>query len=99
MGMGRGSVLHELCMYMYTCSCGCFYAQVAQVNGNLKVKLPPLESSEKGEVELVEPIVLGFIGECRLIESTSSILEVSVTHSTFIVMKTLDLKIISVEAT
>ena len=74
-----------------------FYAQLVHVSGNLKVKLPPLRSTGKGEIELVEPSVLGFIGECHLIESNSSILEISITHSTFTMMKDLDSKMISVE--
>ena len=75
------------------------HAQMVQVNGNLKVRLPPSKHFGKCEVELVEPSVIGFIGECRLIESASSILELSIPHSTFTMTKSLDMKIISVEAT
>ena len=71
-------------------------SQMVQVNGNLKVKLPP---SDNMEVQMVEPSVIGFIGECRLIESASSILELSIPHSTFTMTKSLDMKIISVEST
>ena len=85
---------------LYTTYPACSIAvQMVQVNGNLKVKLPPSKNAGKREVEFVEPSALGFIGECRLIESASSILELSVPHSTFTMTKTLDMKIISVEAT
>ena len=35
--------------------------QMVVVSGNLKVKLPP----SKGDLEVVEPSVIGFIGECH----------------------------------
>ena len=70
--------------------------QMVQINGNLKVKLPPPRNSVNGEVE---PSAIGFIGECRLIESAPTILDVSIPHSTFTVTRTLDFKIISIEAT
>ena len=72
---------------------------MVQVNGNLKVRLPPSKNFGKHDVELVEPSVIGFVGECRLIESASSIIELSVPHSTFTMTKSLDMKIISVEST
>lgn len=72
---------------------------MVQVNGNLKVRLPPSKDFGKPNIELVEPSVIGFVGECRLIESASSIIELSVPHSTFTMTKSLDMKIISVEST
>ena len=72
---------------------------MVQVNGNLKVRLPPSKKFGQRDVELVEPSVIGFVGECRLIESASSIIELSVPHSTFTMTKSLDMKIISVEST
>lgn len=75
------------------------HSQMVQVNGNLKVRLPPSKDFGKRDVVAVEPSAIGFIGECRLIESASSILELSVPHSTFTMTKSLDMKIISVEST
>ena len=66
------------------------------MSGNLKVKLPPLRSTAK--VSTVEPVVMGFTGECRVIESISSIIEISVSHSTFTMLKDTDLKMTYIEA-
>jgi hypothetical protein len=50
-------------------------------------------------MEFVEPSVVGFIGECHVVESVASILEISIPHSTYTVTRTPDLeKIISIEA-
>ena len=64
------------------------------MSGNLKVKLPPLKSI--GSV--FQPSVIGFIGEGRVIESVPSIVEISISHSTFTMMKDEDKKITFVEA-
>ena len=69
--------------------------QVVQVSGNLKVKLPPLKST--GKVSQV-PSVIGFIGECRVIESVPSIVEISVSHSTFTMTKDSNRKMTYIEA-
>ena len=69
------------------------------MQGNLKVQLSPSKISSSGKLEFVEPKVVGFIGECRVVESVASILEISIPHSTFTMTRTYDLeKIISVEA-
>ena len=70
--------------------------QLVQVSGNLKVKIPPLKNDHL--VEVVEPSVVGFIGECHLIKSSASILEISIPHSTFTSTVTLDFQPISIEA-
>ena len=69
------------------------------VRGNLKVKLSPSNITTKGALEFVEPSVVGFIGECRVVEMAASILEISIPHSSFIITRSLDLqRVISVEA-
>ena len=74
--------------------------QLVHVRGNLKVQLSPSKTTSSGQLEFVEPSVVGFIGECRVVESVTSILEISIPHSTFTVVRTLDMKkIISIEAT
>ena len=62
------------------------------MSGNLKVKLPQANGDQ------TEPSVVGFVGECHVIDSTSSILEVSVSHSTFTMKKDADHKITYIEA-
>ena len=52
----------------------------------------------KQEQAVSEPQVLGFVGECRPIESAPSILEVLVTQSHFTFTLSLDKEVISVEA-
>ena len=43
--------------------------------------------------------MVGFIGECRVVESVASILEISIPHSTYTMTRTADLgKVISIEA-
>ena len=70
-----------------------------QVSGNLKVYVPFQSHMEpKQEGAESEPQVLGFVGECRPIESTSSILEVTIPQSHFTSTVNLEMKIISVEA-
>ena len=74
--------------------------QLVHVCGNLKVQLSPSKTTSSGQLEFIEPSVIGFIGECRVVESVASILEISIPHSTFTVTRTLDMKkVISVEAT
>ena len=68
--------------------------------GNLKVQLSPPKSTSSGQLEFVESAVLGLIGECRVVESVASILEISIPHSTCTMIRTPDMeKIISIEAT
>ena len=64
------------------------FLQMVQVSGNLKMYVP------KGEVR---PRPLGLIAECRLIESSSSILEVSIPQSSFTSTTSMDLKILSLD--
>ena len=72
---------------------------MVQVRGTLKVNLPPLRSTDKvSQVGVVEPVVMGFTGECRTIESISSIIEISLSHSTFTILKDGDKKMTYVEA-
>ena len=76
---------------------------MVQITGNLKVKIPDANSDTvDGTIKLdeqVKPEVFGFVGECRLIESTSSVLELSIPQSYFTTTVSLDdMKIISVEA-
>ena len=69
------------------------------MQGNLKVQLSPSKISSSGELEFIEPSVVGFIGECHVVESVASILEISIPHSTYTMTRSHDLlKIISVEA-
>ena len=64
------------------------------------MKLSPQTSIKNDVMEVREPLVIGFVGECHVIESVPSILEISVPCSSFIVMRSLDMKkVISVEAT
>ena len=54
------------------------------MRGNLKVQLSPPQSTSSGQLEFVEPAVVGFIGECRVVESIASILEISTPYSTYV---------------
>ena len=75
---------------------------MVQVNGNLKVKLPPSKIPvllSSGEMEFIEPSVVGFIGECHRIESDYSAMDVILPLTTFTWTKTLDKKLISVDPT
>ena len=78
--------------------------QMVQVNGNLKVKLPPSKitpssSSCNGHLEFVEPSVVGFIGECHRIDSGYSAMEAVLPLTSFTWTKTLDKKTISIDET
>ena len=77
-----------------------FPLQIVRMCGTLKVQLSPSKTTSTGQLEFVEPSVIGFIGECHIVESAASILEISIPYSTFTVTRTLDMKkVISVEAT
>ena len=77
-----------------------------QVTGNLKVRNP--DSSKPSPVSGSSPSsssakeqrkeTVGFVGECRLIESTASILEISIPQSHFTTTISMDMKIVSVES-
>ena len=72
---------------------------MVQVRGTLKVNLPPLRNGGKvSQVGVVEPVVMGFTGECQTIESISSIVEISFSHSTFTILKDGGKKITYIEA-
>ena len=66
--------------------------QMVQVTGNLKVRSPATGMESKSE-----PEVLGLVAECRLIESSPSILEISIPQSSFTSTINLSLNIISVD--
>lgn len=70
------------------------------MSGNLKLKLPPLKTTGKvkQEVGAVEPVVMGFTGECRVIESVSSIVEITFSHSSFSMLKDTDRNLTYIEA-
>ena len=74
--------------------------QMVQVNGNLKVKLPPSKTTTScgGELEFVDPSVVGFIGECHRVDSGCSAVDVVLPLTTCSWTKTLDKKIISIDA-
>ena len=63
--------------------------QVVRISGNLKVMPPPAKTGDTADeqVEFVEPSVVGFVGECHVIESVPSILQISFSHSTFVMLK------------
>jgi len=82
--------------------------QRIQITGSLKVKSAKSspnslteEEEEEGEAEyspgpsMMEAV--GFVGECRLIESTSSILEISAPQPYFTTTISLNMKIVAVE--
>ena len=76
------------------------HTQLVQVRGNLKVKLSPEKTTSSGIIEVSEPLVVGFVGECHIIESVPSIVEISVPCSFFVVTRSVDMKrVISVDAT
>ena len=76
-----------------------FLFQVVHVSGHLKTLLSPSKTNAVGELEFVEPSVIGFIGECRVVESIASILEISIPYPTITVIRSLDMKkAISIEA-
>ena len=74
-----------------------YLLQMVQINGNLKVKLPPLKKT-RVRVEVIEPAVMGFVGECRVVLSATSVLELSLPHITFTSIFSLDFKPMSVES-
>ena len=75
------------------------HTQLVQVCGNLKVKLSPEKTTSSGIIEVSEPLVVGFVGECRIIESLPSILEISVPCASFVLTRTVDMKkVLSIEA-
>ena len=56
------------------------------VHGNLKVKMPPLEktcSGKNGQMEIIEPSVIGFVGVCELVESATSADDITIPTTTF----------------
>ena len=74
-----------------------YFLQMVQINGNLKVKLPPLKKT-RVRVEAVEPVVMGFVGECHVVLSATSVLELSLPHITFTSIFSLDFKTVCVES-
>ena len=56
------------------------------------MKLTSVKSDVNDGTECVKPSVVGFVGECRVVESICSILEISVPSSTFTVIKNVDFK-------
>ena len=66
--------------------------QIVQIRGNLRVQLSLSNVTTKGELEFVEPLVIGFIGECCVVETVASILEISCSYSYFTVFRSHDLK-------
>ncbi len=67
--------------------------QMVQVSGNLKLQSPVLGPG--GATTL--PVVIGLVAECRLIESSSSILELSIPQSSFTSTTSMDCTILSVD--
>ena len=67
-----------------------FPLQIIQVQGNLKVKLS--KSKEDAKLELIEPSVIGFVGQCRVVDAVTSILEILCHCSMFTVTRSLDMK-------
>lgn len=67
---------------------------MVQISGNLKLKSPAQDLTDKSAL----PKVIGLITECRLIESSSSILELSIPQSTFTSTTSLDCTILAVES-
>ena len=82
----HNSINIVLCVYSFI--------QMVQVTGNLKVHILDI-GTELGQDDKQ---VVGFVGECRLIESTASILEISIPQSYFTTTISLDMKIVSVES-
>lgn len=72
-----------------------------QVTGNLKVRDPdPIFGSSPSSSSAKEQRkeMVGFVGECRIIESTASILEITIPQSHFTTTVSMDMKIVSVES-
>lgn len=55
---------------------------MVRISGNLRVRLPPGPLTV-GEIDGLQPEVLGFSGECHIIEFSSSIVEISASYTTF----------------
>ena len=76
---------------------------MVQASGNLRVRLssgPSVKSIATGEVQVLQPEVLGFSGECHVIEFSSSIVETSALYATFTIKQGINKEIpCSVEAT
>ena len=63
------------------------------------MKLTSVKSDVNDETECAKPSVVGFVGECRIVESICSILEISVPSSSFTLIRSIDFKkIISIES-
>lgn len=89
-----------------------FHSQRIQITGSLKVtasKEAHLDLESKMEEEDEDEVVeygpgpsgmeaVGFVGECRLIESTSSILEITMPQPHFTTTISLNMKIVAVES-
>ena len=92
------------CDKLYTAYIILYFLQMVQINGNLKVKLPPLKKT-RVRVEAVEPAVMGFkpavmgfVGECRVVLSATSVLELSLPCITFTSIYSLDFKAVFIES-
>jgi len=68
---------------------------MVQVSGHLKVRFPTVK--EEDSKCTPQPKVLGLVAECRLIESSPSILEISIPQSSFTSTINLNLSIVSVD--
>ena len=76
-----------------------FFTQTVQITGSLKVKLPPVQHTGKNSmIETIQPSVEGFVGECRVIKSAASIIELALPHAMFTSTVTLNFKPISIDA-
>ena len=58
------------------------------VHGNLKVKIPPKATAKtyvgrNGQMEVVEPSVIGFVGVCELVESATSVDDIMLPVTSF----------------
>ena len=73
--------------------------QRVQVTGNLKLYMSDTGTrSEKDVGTELEQEVVGFVGECRLIEHPVPILEISIPQSYFTTTISLTMKIVAVES-
>lgn len=68
-----------------------------RVSGNLKLKLHSSTCDATGKVKVIEPEVLGFIGQCDVIDPVSFVVEISVARSMFTIVKDSENKIIFVD--
>ena len=68
------------------------------MSGNLRLKLPLQgKGIAIGGVEVLEPEVLGFTGECHVVDPVSSIVEISMSQHTFTMKKDSNKKMTFVE--